>query len=78
MKIFCRCSLFPSWSGYGLSALLYNIAKHFVHVLVDVVCLWVFCNDVLVPLLQLGYLLLPLPFVVCHFGCLTTEKTFRP
>jgi len=40
-----------------------------VHVLVDVVCLWVFCNDILVSLLQLGYLMLPLPFVVCQFGC---------
>ena len=27
---------------------MYNIAKHYVHVLVDIVCLWVFCNDILV------------------------------
>jgi hypothetical protein len=27
IKIFCRCSLFPSWSGYDLSAPLYNVKK---------------------------------------------------
>ena len=27
IKIFCRCSLFPSWSGYGLISTLYPYFK---------------------------------------------------
>jgi len=26
LKIFCRCSLFPSWSGYGLISTPENIS----------------------------------------------------